>query len=200
MKLLKLAFLSLLILGCKIEKKNNTDSSKIENDSITVKKEKRDTGKEKDNNQIKVTNIKSLDFDLSEILNYEMIGLSINEEEKEVKKRYSFDVSGGCYSCDLANIKFNKTEITFTNICESSEKKVLKIKEIRKNNNEYYISFYQGEKETTLSITKVEDLPIFNIILNEGYESLENFRINNFYILEKDLVKLETHDCGDFEG
>ncbi len=198
MKFLKLIIFSLLIMNCKTEKKSSTveinKGDEIVNEALKIIEERQESIQ----NENRLIN--NLDFDLKEILNQEMVGVSMNDDEKEPTKKFTYDVSGACYSCDLANIKINKSDIILTNICETSEKNSFKITKIEKVNKQYQIYFNQNKKEVVLLLTKIEELPIYNITINNNFEKIENFKINNFYIDSKDLIKLEIHDCGDFDG
>ena len=114
----------LVFISCKITTKQDADvvQEKKEIRSVNVEEDNHKSNTEKDT-LTKVENQKTLEFDVKEVMEEDMIGLSFNEEEKEVLKRYAYDVSGACYSCDIANVKFNNKEVILTNICEDSEKK-----------------------------------------------------------------------------
>ncbi|MFL0078431.1 hypothetical protein [Tenacibaculum maritimum] len=176
-------------LSCKTTTKEKT----IQQEKDRIQLIKTDVKKRKKNN-------KDLDFDLKEILNQDMIGLSVNEEEEDPLKKYMYDFSGACYSCDIANIKFINNSLILRNICETAKKRVFKINKIDKINKGYEIYFVQNNKEIILFLTKIEATPIYNIVLNKNFEEIEDFRINNFYITKKEMFKLENHSCEDFEG
>lgn len=180
---------------CQKRSEASFSKEKKENESIIVEEDKCNNI-EKD----PIDNTKTLEFGVKEVMEEDMIGLSFNEEEKEVLKRYTYDVSGACYSCDIANVKFNPKEVILTNVCEDSEKRVFKIESIVKKEKTYEILFIQENQKVKLFITKVEEVPIYSVQLDASFQEIKDFKINTFYITKKELSKLETHDCGDFEG
>ncbi|MGG6229181.1 hypothetical protein [Tenacibaculum sp. SDUM215027] len=193
---LSLIFIIVFTFSC-YQKRSEAPFSKEkkENESIIVEEDKYNNI-EKDTTD----NTKTLEFDVKEVLEEDMIGLSFNEEEKEVLKRYTYDVSGACYSCNIANVKFNHKEVILTNVCEDSEKRVFKIESIVKKEKTYEILFIQENQKVKLFIAKVEEVPIYSVQLDASFQEVDNFQINKFYMIKRDLKKLEIHDCGDFEG
>ncbi|MDP2542588.1 hypothetical protein CSC81_09325 [Tenacibaculum discolor] len=201
MKYTKVIIILFLFFSCKTAIKRDTDivQERKEIESVNVEEDNHKSNTEKDT-LTKVENQKTLEFDVKEVMEEDMIGLSFNEEEKEVLKRYTYDVSGACYSCDIANIKFNHKEVILTNVCEDSEKRVFKIESIVKKEKTYEILFIQENQKVKLFIAKVEEVPIYSVQLDASFQEIDNFQINEFYMIKRDLKKLETHDCGEFEG
>nr|BFF39915.1 hypothetical protein BACY1_17200 [Tenacibaculum mesophilum] len=203
MKYTKLIILLLFIslTNCKITTKEGNDIVQGKKEIQLVNVDRNDSKSNTEKDILGNTrNTKKLEFDIKEVLNKDMIGLSFNEEENEVLKKYSYDVSGACYFCDIANIKFNYKELTLTNICEDSEEKVFKVEGIVKKGRAYEIFFIQENKKIRLFITKIEEVPIYGVQLDASFQEIDNFQINKFYIIKKNLKKLEIHDCGEFEG
>ncbi|WP_303510457.1 hypothetical protein [Tenacibaculum sp. 1_MG-2023] len=201
MEYTKVIIILFLFFSCKTAIKRDTDivQEKKEIESVNVEEDNHKSNTEKDT-LTKVESQKILEFDVKEVLEEDMIGLSFNEEEKEVLKRYTYDVSGACYSCDIANVKFNHKEVILTNVCEDSEKRVFKIESIVKKEKTYEILFTQENQKVKLFIAKVEEVPIYRVQLDASFQEVDNFQINKFYMIKRDLKKLEVHDCGDFEG
>ncbi|AZJ32550.1 hypothetical protein SAMN05444344_2651 [Tenacibaculum mesophilum] len=199
MKYTKLIIL-LLFISCKITTKQDADVVQEKKEIQSVNVEGNNHNDTEEDTSESIENVKKLEFDIKEVLNEDMIGLSLDEEEKEVLKKYTYDVSGACYSCDIANVKFSNKEVILTNICEDSKEKKFEVESIVKKGKTYEILFIQENKRIKLFITKVEEVPIYNFELDANFQEIEDFKINKFYITKKELEKLEIHDCGDFEG
>lgn len=199
MKYTKLIIL-LLFISCKITTKQDADVVQEKKEIQSVNVEGNNHNDTEEDTSESIENVKKLEFDIKEVLSEDMIGLSLDEEEKEVLKKYTYDVSGACYSCDIANVKFNHKEVILTNVCEDSEKRVFKIESIVKKEKTYEILFIQENQKVKLFITKVEEVPIYSVQLDASFQEIDNFQINKFYMIKRDLKKLETHDCGEFEG
>lgn len=197
MKFIKFIIVFLLFVNCKenvtptpLKFKENAliEKTKKESDNLVIEKKNNDK------------NINLIPFDFDEVKDKNMISLMINEDQTKVIEKYSIDVSGICYSCEVANIMLTENNIILSNSCDASEKKYFDIINISKTNLNLEISFLQKGKEIVLLISKIEKLPVFKIKIDDRFRQVYNLKINEIYTSKKTLSKLAHNSCEGFEG
>ena len=111
-------------------------------------------------------------------------------------EKFGIEFTGNCYSCDLTEIKINKKQIDFINVCEETEF-------LRLNNNSYTSTQNElkiNTDDTTLIFEKIDNAPVYRLILEGKKLNFEKNRISEYYTFKKLLKKFTEHDCGDFQG
>lgn len=119
-----------------------------------------------------------------------------DSKSTDVFKKYGIEFSGNCYSCDLAVFKINKKNLDLVSICDKNDFKRFKEFSYERSGNTFKIR----TAETTFIFTKVENEPIYQLIIEGKKPDLKNKRIVEFYTPENLIEKFEEHNCGDFQG
>lgn len=120
----------------------------------------------------------------------------VKEQSKDVYKKYGLEFTGNCYACDLAEFRIENKKITIRNVCNATEYIDFAILDVK--NTEKRIEI-KTEKYNFI-FTRVENEPIFKLEITNYDIKNKNLRISKFYTFNKNLMRFEIHDCGDFDG
>lgn len=185
MKNIIIIFSFLFLFSCQNSKESLTETKKVitiqNNTSLVADK----SNKKSD----------SIEISQVEIKNSKLIGMiKIDSRSKKVTEKYGFDVSNGCYSCNLASFKIDDENVLIENYCDSTQ--IIKMKILNLKSTPYKIEIITNA--ATLIFTKKEMIPIFELAVKGDIRT--NLIINKYFTTEKKLSAFALHDCGDFEG
>ncbi|OBX22259.1 MULTISPECIES: hypothetical protein [Bizionia] len=181
-------FLTLsIILSCK-QNKNNTDTIKSRIHSTKI-----DTLKSNNHNTAKIIlETKKAEISLDTLIPIEIL----KKQSTNVYKKYGLEFTGNCYDCDLAEFRIENGKVFIYNVCDINEYLIFDILELKNQEKSIEIK----TKKFTLLFSRVEKEPIFKLdIINYDFNK-RSLRISEFYTFKENLMKFETHDCGDFDG
>ena len=175
-------YITVFFLTIFISCKNDKSDKQIINKSDSIKVENKDFYKSKIDSLSNFSNLVPLEI--------------IDSTSKNIYKKYGIELGGNCYRCDLANIKLNKKNFDFINVC--NPKDVYRIDKFSYFFNETQLKVVTDKNE--FIFTKINNSPVYNLKINGGKFSLENKIIPFYYTHENNIHKFEQHDCGDFGG
>lgn len=175
------------LLSCK-QNKNNANNIKIIN---------HDSKNDTTELNYKITDTDILEKKYFKVNSDTLIPIEIqNENSKDVYKKYGLEFTGNCYACDLAEFRIENKKIIISNVCDLNEYLNFDIQEIKNSEKRIEIK----TKKYKFIFTRVENEPIFKLqIINFDIKN-EKLRISEYYTFKENLLKFETHDCGDFDG
>ena len=120
----------------------------------------------------------------------------VNSKARNVYEKYGIELSGNCYSCDLAAISVNKKSFDIINVCDKDDF-------YRNEDFSYYPSpneFVVDTKKNKFIFTKIDEAPVYELKIIGEKILLKGKRISKFYTQQKKLKKFKQHDCGNFDG
>jgi len=207
-----LVILFLLFLSCK-EHKQSSDNSILKavpteettnpssDNTISKKIDRKEiTNPSSDNIQKDSILIVQNDFEINELLNYRLIGMELNEDDKENDpyKKYSVDFTGACYSSDLCVFEITKKEITIQNYYDSNVTFNFKIKSYKVEENQLILTIEEDDFQEIIITKVVDDISVYKLIVKG--ETLKDIRMSQFLAKESIISKFGGIDCGDFDG
>lgn len=177
------AFVTLFACCTPVGEKNGQkeDGKKLKLDTITTEISKR------------INTIASiLPSDISDLVPIHLL----NSKDVDVYEKYGIEFSGNCYSCDLASLSVKKNKMIWTNVCDDDDTFVI----------DNFIFYNEANKtilktsERTYILTRIEEAPIYELIIEGEKLELENKRLSRFYTTKQALKLFKEHDCGEFDG
>jgi hypothetical protein len=196
MKYLNIIIVFLVLISCK--KNSDIENENLQKNNTLINTEKESKVKNIDSLTISESiKTDSLNFDINEISNDYLVGMELSEniKEKNPYKKYSLDVSGACYSCDLATFKLEKDKILINNYCEpEGVKEVYKISKIK--TTKHKIEFICDRMK--FIFYKVDNVSVYSLKIEGDFKT--KLKIDKYFTKQSLLKNFEVHDCGDFEG
>ena len=196
MKYINIVIVLLVLFGCKKNLDIENENLQKNNTFINTEKE----GKVKNIDSLSLSEslrTDSLNLNVNELYDDYLIGMELTENinEKNPYKKYSLDVSGACYSCDLATLKLDKDKILLGNFCEPNEgNEVFKISKIKTTKHKVELIC----DKIKLIFNKIDNVSIYSLKIEGVFKT--KLKIDKYFTKQTLLKNFEVHDCGDFEG
>jgi len=171
---------------------NETQTNKVDSikclDSLLIKK--------LETNHIEEMPKDSFDiegFDFKDIVNNVFYGVIVETDEKNTIQNVYFDITNGCYSCEMLLIKIEPNFLKVIDYCSSN----IILKEEILTINTQSNSIDLNSNSLTINIKKIKHQEIFLIDVESKVDLV--FK-NELFMKMEDLIKLEINDCGEFDG
>jgi hypothetical protein len=120
----------------------------------------------------------------------------IDPKNQKAYEKYGIDLSGNCYTCDLAAISINKKSFDIINVCDKDDFYRHEKFTYKASPNEFIVNTEKNQ----FIFTKVDPAPVYELKITGDKVSLKNKIVSKFYTQKKELNKFKQHDCGEFDG